>query len=420
MIPKDAHENSPISRNALFAICGMLMLASAINYMDRQTLAAVSKRITTELNLSETQYGNVETAFGLSFAAGSVVFGVLSDYVSVRWLYPVVLALWSLMGFLTGFVESYEGMILCRALLGFFEAGHWPCGLKTTQAILGSKSRAMGNSVLQSGTSIGAILTPLFMIFVLRYWNDWRIGFQVVGAFGVLWLVGWVALVRQVPWSNTPRESSNDNNQDSSSSGEHHFWTKLIVVLIVVTTINISWQILRAWLPKYLQTGLSYTETQSLAYTSIWFFCTDIGCILAGMSALALSRRGYSIKVARGSVFAVCALLCSLISLVPFMPNGPIRLVALAIAGAGALGMFPLYYSFSQDVTKHHMGKVVAITGICAWSIPTQSMFGALYDRFQTYDYGLMITGALPLIGCAAILLFWPNVDETSDKPSPQ
>ena len=45
----------------------------------------------------------------------------------VRWLYPVVLILWSTMGLLTGLVRDYEELLWCRTLLGFFEAGHWPC-----------------------------------------------------------------------------------------------------------------------------------------------------------------------------------------------------------------------------------------------------------------------------------------------------
>ena len=56
-------------------ICGLLLLASAINYMDRQTLANASVRISREFNLSQEQYGNVEAVFGYAFAAGSLVFG---------------------------------------------------------------------------------------------------------------------------------------------------------------------------------------------------------------------------------------------------------------------------------------------------------------------------------------------------------
>ena len=68
---------------------------------------------------------------------------------------------------MSGFVENYDQLLVCRTLLGFFEAGHWPCGIKTVRALLDARGRAMGNGVLQSGTSIGAIATPLIMSWLL-------------------------------------------------------------------------------------------------------------------------------------------------------------------------------------------------------------------------------------------------------------
>src|SRR3954462_2189443 len=146
-----------------WTICGLLLLASAINYMDRQTLANAAVRITKEFHLTQAQYGNIEAVFAYAFAAGSIVFGWLADRFSVRWLYAVVLTMWSLAGFATGFVRSYDELLLCRILLGFFEAAHWPCGIRTTRALLDARERSLGNGVLQSGTSIGAIITPLIM-----------------------------------------------------------------------------------------------------------------------------------------------------------------------------------------------------------------------------------------------------------------
>src|SRR4030095_12963048 len=127
--------------------------------MDRHARANAAVRITTQFGLKQEQYGNLELVFGWAFAVGSIVFGVLVDRMSVRWVYAVVLILCSATGFGTGLVHSYKELLICRTLLGFFEAGHWPCAIKTTQRLLDPKDRAMGNSVLQSGTSIGAIAT---------------------------------------------------------------------------------------------------------------------------------------------------------------------------------------------------------------------------------------------------------------------
>src|SRR5215207_7231721 len=182
-----------------WTICGLLLLASAINYMDRQTLANAAVRITREFHLNQEQYGNIETVFAYAFAAGSLVFGWLADRVSVRWLYPAVLTLWSLAGMATGFARTHDELLNCRMLLGFFEAAHWPCGVRTTRALLDARERSLGNGVLQSGTSIGAIITPLIMgALMTTELGSWRVAFQVVGGCGLLWLVLWFSLVRKV------------------------------------------------------------------------------------------------------------------------------------------------------------------------------------------------------------------------------
>ena len=60
-------------------ICGLLLLATTINYMDRQTLANAATRVTKEFSLTQEQYGDMEMWFGWAFAAGSLVFGFVAD-----------------------------------------------------------------------------------------------------------------------------------------------------------------------------------------------------------------------------------------------------------------------------------------------------------------------------------------------------
>ena len=50
----------------------LLLLATMLNYMDRQALSVMSKRITGELEISNEQYGDLEFGFGVAFAAGSL------------------------------------------------------------------------------------------------------------------------------------------------------------------------------------------------------------------------------------------------------------------------------------------------------------------------------------------------------------
>jgi len=125
-----------------------------------RALANVSVRVTKKLHLKRPAIREYRTRLWVGFCRRIAVFGFLADRWRIYLLYPAVLTCWSLMGVASGLSHGYPALLVCRTLLGFFEAGHWPCALKTTFALLNEKDRTMGNSVLQSGASIGAVITP--------------------------------------------------------------------------------------------------------------------------------------------------------------------------------------------------------------------------------------------------------------------
>jgi len=423
-----------------WSVCGLLLLASAINYMDRQTLANASVRITKELKLSEEQYGTLELGFGWAFAVGALVFGFTADRVSVRWLYPTVLLLWSVMGFATGSAGSYETLLACRTGLGFFEAGHWPCALKTTQRLMSRDERTLGNSVLQSGTSIGAIITPLVMRALMTdVAGSWRLPFQIVGAVGVLWIGVWFAICRRDTWAASEASSANGAAPDAAGGGtslaDAVFSRRFVVLVVLVIGINACWHLFRVWLPKFLQQGRGYSEEASLYFNSIYYIATDVGCIAAGAASLWLVRRGLSVHRARVTVFLVCGAMTAmgtvgillptefgtirvgdvLPSLVRLLPrfdvtihNAPLLGILLVVA-MGSLGLFPCYYSFSQELSVKHQGKVSGLLGACAWgtSSPLHKYFGRLVDQTGSYDLGMIIVSWLPLLAGVVLLLAW-------------
>ena len=51
-----------------WSVCGMLLLATMLNYMDRQTLSQSATDIQKELSLDDAQYGRLEMGFGFAFA----------------------------------------------------------------------------------------------------------------------------------------------------------------------------------------------------------------------------------------------------------------------------------------------------------------------------------------------------------------
>lgn len=389
-----------------------MLLATTINYMDRQTLANAAVRIINEFKLSKEQYGELELAFGWAFAVGSLLFGFIADRVSVRWLYPGVLFAWSLMGFLSAWTTDFSELFICRMLLGLFEAGHWPCALKTTHLLLSAQDRTMGNSVLQSGASIGAIITPLVMrVMMTDAIGSWRLPFQVVGAVGLLWVVAWFASIRPRDLSGMPQSNGSPS---ATSESRETLWSVVLsrrfaVALVLVFCIHTTWQLLRVWLPMFLQKGRGYSESEALYFNSLFFVATDIGCIAAGAVSLWLARRGLTPHAAKCRVYLACSLLTALSVLVAVLPHGWPLLVTLLFVGAGALGLYPCFYSFVQEVSSLHVGKMIGLLGALVWAIssPVHKYFGRHVDQTQSFDLGIAIVGLTPLIGYFALRLFW-------------
>ncbi len=389
-------------------IMGLLLLATTINYMDRVTLANASVRVTREMALNDVQYGHLELAFGWAFAAGSLVFGFLADRYRIYLLYPAIIAAWCFMGMAAGWTESFTGLLVCRTLLGFFEAGHWPCALKTTFTLLDEKDRTLGNSVLQSGASIGAIITPQIMKALMTDQpGSWRSAFIVVGAVGLLWVALWFAFLRarDLEGSHTPASQSQAPELWSIlRSGR--FWA----VALLITGTQAVWHIYRVWLMKFLQTGRDYSENAALNFTSFYYISTDIGCLTAGFVSLWLIRRGRtSPHDARRAVYVGACLLTSLSVFIPWLGKGWLLLGVLLLIGAGALALFPCYYSFVQELSSKHVGRLTGILGTWVWAVtsPMHSFFGMLTDRTKSYDLGLVIAGLAPWIGVIAMMWLW-------------
>ena len=168
-----------------WSVCVLMLLSTMINYMDRQSLAQMAERICGELRLDDEHYGLLETGFSLAFASGSIITGMLADRISVRWLFPGLVVAWSAVGFATSWATDFKGLLVCRILLGLFESGQWPCAYVTTQRLLSRRNRTLGNSILQSGVSLGAIFTPLVVLaFLDDRVGSWRTPFRVIGVAG--------------------------------------------------------------------------------------------------------------------------------------------------------------------------------------------------------------------------------------------
>ncbi len=423
-----------------YGVCGLLLCATMLLYMDRLTLSVLAKRICDEYGFSNEQYGALDTGLSFAFAAGAFFFGFLVDRIGPRWLYPGVLILWSLAGLATAYSDrigawltpdaspadqTYLGFMLCRIALGFFESGHWPCALVTTQIVMSRADRSLGNSILQSGAAIGSVVTP---IIVLALKTDepggWRPPFAAIGFVGMLWVVPWFMMIGRDDLERKADSTTSSAAPDSTTPlWSADFWRMLSVLVIIVICINLTWQFFRVWLPKFLQDTHGYDDNGTAWFTSAYYVATDIGCIGIGLWVKALIDRGWDVHFARVVTFSACAGLTGLAVIVALMPSadvatngfwssGSIMLLSMLLfVAAATLGLYPNYYSFSQELSRKHQGKISGALGTIAWigSGTMQWLVGRDIDATRSYSKGVILAGILPLVACIALWLLWPS-----------
>jgi ACS family hexuronate transporter-like MFS transporter len=411
-----------------------MLLATMLNYMDRQTLAQQATVIRDALKLSNEDYGKLETGFGLAFAVGGIATGFIADRLPLRWLYPAVLLGWSAVGFITGWVTNYTELLVCRVMLGFFEAGQWPCALAASQRLLPRQNRPLGNSILQSGASLGAIATPL-VVLALNSGEpgSWRLPFRVIGAAGLVWVLAWLAAIR-------PRdlEITADSSRDRSTVSQHGetmesaeggrnegeaerstFLRRFLALVVVVIMINFCWQYFRAWMPMMLEKQHGYTNEQTQLFSSAYYLVAGVGCIAVGFLVKWLASRGWSVHRARMATFLVCALLTGLGMVAAFSPPSWLLPVLLLTIGFGSLGQFPTYYAFTQELSVRQMGNVTGVLSFVTWTsfALVQGPIGRWIDRTGSYSAVTFIAGLTPFLGLLALLLLWN--DRRSGTVSP-
>ena len=412
-----------------WSICGLLLLATMLNYMDRQALAVTLPTLKANYNLTESRVGMLEGCFGFSFAFGSILFGWLADRWGPRLLYPFILAGWSLAGVATAaagqpeWMSGLEGpgdepgtgvyrwLLICRVALGMCEAGHWPCALLTVRAILTAKDRPLGNGILQSGASIGAISVPIYIELADRAGQSWEFAFWSIGLLGLMWVPAWFLLVGRRELKVARTDAPQITEAESTPQALLHLIRRTLVLGIMVGTLVISWQFLRAWLGLFLQDYHGYSKELTRGLMSGYFIAADVGCLLAGFYVTRMTARGWSVDASRKSGYFIFALLTACGALVPFAGNNWPMIVLLFVAAAGILGLHPFYYALAQEISVKRMGVLSGTLAAFGWIVSSLSQIylGQHIEATKSYQLGLVIVGLVPMLGLLALLTLWPR-----------
>lgn len=163
-------------------VLALLTVLHTLSLTDRFLISAFGTQITTDLALSNQQFGLVAgLAFTLFYAGTGPVAGLLVDRFGPGPLLGVGVMIWSAMTALTGLAKSFVGLWLPRSLVGIGEAILLPAASKILSTRFDPRFNATVFGLFFMGGHVGVGLA-----FGLGGSSDldWRDAFFKLGALG--------------------------------------------------------------------------------------------------------------------------------------------------------------------------------------------------------------------------------------------
>src|SRR5262245_13361663 len=207
--------------NLRWYICALLFFGTTINYIDRQVIGILKPTLVAQFQWQDERiYAAIIFSFQLAYAIGLLVAGRIMDKLGTRIGFMLAVVIWSIAAIAhatadwfpwltiptinlddkTGFsvvmlTGAAAGFALMRFLLGLGEAGNFPASIKTVAERFHKQERDLATGIFNSGTNVGALLTPLIVPWITIMWG-WEWAFVLTGLTGVLWIILWARLYR--------------------------------------------------------------------------------------------------------------------------------------------------------------------------------------------------------------------------------
>lgn len=377
----------------------LVFTATAINYLDRQTLSVVVPILMKQFHMTAGAYSRVIFVFMLAYTVMNAVSGPLIDRLGTRLGYALTTAWWSVAAMLHAVATGVWSLAIYRFLLGMGEAGNWPGGVKVVAEWFPVDERALASGIFNSGSAIGAIIAPPLVVWIVLT-EGWRFSFFVVGAVGIVWVILWL-LIYRTP-SDIEAEVSRAPMPLWSLFRTRFVWSFTLAKVF----LDPVWYFYIFWFPEYLKRARHFDLASIGKYAWIPFLVAGAGNILGGWLSAALLGRGLSLSTARKvAVFVFILLMTSAIPAV-FVPEPSISIALVSLAMLGYTGVTANMLAFPADVFPKNV--VASIWGLAGMGSGFGGMVFALATGWLVdhYSYKPVFVG-FGLIPLIALLIIW-------------
>ncbi|HZJ43899.1 MAG TPA: MFS transporter [Pyrinomonadaceae bacterium] len=414
-------------KNLRWWIVGLLAAATALNYLDRQSLPVVVTELQKEIPLTDQQYSQLQfmflLAYGLMYAAG----GKIIDALGTRAGYAVMIIWWSIANFMHGTVHSVLALGVFRFLLGLGEGGGFPGSAKAVSEWFPPKERSFAFGLFNTGSSVGAVIAPP-LIAAIVLWLNWRWVFYITGLLGLLWAVLWLRLYR------VPAEHKNITAEErdylktaldsaavtSQADDVRISWISLLKYrqvwgLIVAKFLSDSaWYFFIFWLPKYLGDVRHLNIKEIGYYAWIPYAFAGAGSFIGGWLSSYLIKKNFTIDSSRKIALGIAAVLMPASLFITASPLS-LAIVFFSMALFGHQFWSTIIQCLAADMFPSKVvGSVAGLLGAAGsfGAMLFNLLVGAILGHYHSYSIVFAISGILHPTAFLIILLVVRRIEK--------
>lgn len=271
-----------------------LLLVGIVNYLDRSALSIANTSIQKDMMISPSQMGILLSAFSVAYAFAQLPLGMIIDRLGSKIALGASLLTWSVAQSLCGMVNSFNGFMGLRVLLGIGEAPMFPSAAKALSEWFDANERGTPTGIVWSSTCLGPCLAPpLLTLFMVNF--GWRGMFIITGVIGIVLSLCWLMFYKskaqylaELAAAGKPMPSEKQPHVQAPKASYFAGWLDLFkhrstwgAVLGFMGVIYMLWLHL-TWLPGYFERehGLSLYKTAWVVSLAYGFGA--LGTIMAG------------------------------------------------------------------------------------------------------------------------------------------
>ena len=388
-------------------IVALLVVGVIIAYVARSNIsvAVVVPAFKQMFHLNDASRGTLNSAFFWSYAFLQIPAGWIVDRYGVKYPYAIAFFAWSLISAATAFGATLGQVIGLRFLLGVAESIVTPASMRWIRFHFAERERGLAIGVYMTGTKIGpAVGAPLATWLINLY--DWRMMFIILGIGSMIWLIPWLAGVRN---DDRQIEKAAASRQTVASVSFWRIMASPVIWGTIVGTFCYMYFVYycMTWMPAYFVERWHLSLASMSFYTFFSFAGMAAVAALGGWAADALIARGRDPIFVR-KAFTIAGFLIASTEVVGALSHSVPVALFFAVFSLSGLGLATAnYWALTQTlIPGGAIGRIVGIQN-CAANLPgiaAPILTGWLVQTTGKFDAPMQAIWFFLILGIAAYL----------------